>query len=118
MPFEPKALTACYIHMPELDGFQVVQALREQERSTGGHLPVIALTARSRKEDRQQCLAAGMDDYLSKPIRAADLLAAIYRIASAHGTAAPSPRFTPCPSSRAFPLGSLIASWRGNRFSL
>ena len=57
------------VHMPELDGFQVVQAIRERERTTGGHLPVIALTARSRKEDRERCLAAGMDDFLTKPIR-------------------------------------------------
>lgn len=73
------------IHMPQLDGFQVVQALREREQSTGGHLPVIALTARSRNEDRRQCLAAGMDDYLSKPIRAADLFAAIDRVVSVQG---------------------------------
>ena len=65
--------------MPELDGFQVIHALREREQSAGGHLPVIALTARSRKEDRERCLTAGMDDYLSKPIRAADLFAAIDR---------------------------------------
>jgi two-component system, sensor histidine kinase and response regulator len=69
------------IHMPEVDGFQVVRVLRERERTDGGHLPVIALTARSRKEDRRKCLDAGMDDYLSKPIRAADLLAAIDRFA-------------------------------------
>ena len=68
------------IHMPELDGFQVVRVLREREQTAGGHLPVIALTARSREEDRRQCLAAGMDDYLSKPIRAADLFAAIDRV--------------------------------------
>jgi PAS domain S-box-containing protein len=70
------------IHMPEMDGFQVVRALRERERkrTAGGHLPVIALTARSREEDRRQCLAAGMDDYLSKPIRAADLFAVIDRV--------------------------------------
>jgi len=61
------------IHMPELDGFQVVRAVRERERTTGGHLPVIALTARSRQEDREQCLAAGMDEFLAKPIQAADL---------------------------------------------
>jgi signal transduction histidine kinase/DNA-binding response OmpR family regulator len=67
------------VHMPELDGFQVVQAVRERERTTGGHLPVIALTARSRKEDRERCLAAGMDDYLSKPVQAAELWAAIDR---------------------------------------
>ncbi|HYT94492.1 MAG TPA: response regulator, partial [Gemmataceae bacterium] len=68
------------IHMPELDGFQVVQAIRERERAAGGHLPVIALTARSRKEDRERCLAAGMDDFLAKPIQAADLWTAIDRV--------------------------------------
>ncbi len=68
------------VHMPELDGFQVIQAIRERERAAGGHLPVIALTARSRKEDRERCLAAGMDDFLAKPIQAADLWAAIERV--------------------------------------
>ena len=68
------------VHMPELDGFQVIQAIRERERTAGGHLPVIALTARSRKEDRERCLAAGMDDFLAKPIQAADLWAAIDRV--------------------------------------
>jgi PAS domain S-box-containing protein len=81
------------IHMPELDGFQVVQAVRVRERtatrSTGcpGHLPVIALTARSRKEDRQRCLAAGMDDFLTKPIQAADLWLAIDRVVRARSPA-------------------------------
>jgi two-component system, sensor histidine kinase and response regulator len=67
------------VHMPELDGFQVVGAIRERERTTGGHLPIIALTARSRKEDRERCLAAGMDDFLAKPIQAGELWAAIDR---------------------------------------
>jgi CheY-like chemotaxis protein len=71
------------VHMPELDGFQVVQAVRERERTTGGHLPVIALTARARKEDRERCLAAGMDDFLTKPIQAANLWAAMDRIMAA-----------------------------------
>ena len=44
------------IHMPELDGFQVVEAIRKREQTTGDHLPVIALTARSRREDREKCL--------------------------------------------------------------
>jgi PAS domain S-box-containing protein len=69
------------VHMPELDGLQVVRAIRERERAAGGHLPVIALTARSRKEDREQCLAAGMDDFLSKPIQAADLWSAMGQVA-------------------------------------
>jgi CheY-like chemotaxis protein len=69
------------VHMPELDGFQVAQAIRAREQTQGqaGHLPIIALTARSRKEDREQCLAAGMDDFLVKPIQAAALEAAIER---------------------------------------
>ncbi|HEV3004797.1 MAG TPA: response regulator, partial [Pirellulales bacterium] len=68
------------VHMPELDGFQVIEAIRQQERTEGGHLPVIALTARSRKEDRERCLAAGMDEFLSKPIQAAALWDAIDRV--------------------------------------
>jgi signal transduction histidine kinase/DNA-binding response OmpR family regulator len=73
------------IHMPELDGFGVVGSIRERERTTGGHLPVIALTARSRKEDRERCLAAGMDEFLTKPVATAALLAAIDRQVSIHG---------------------------------
>jgi PAS domain S-box-containing protein len=71
------------VHMPELDGFQVIQAIRERERSVGGHLPVIALTARSRREDRERCLAAGMDAFLAKPIQAANLWEAIDRLMAA-----------------------------------
>jgi len=74
------------VHMPELDGFQVVRAVRERELTAGGHLPIIALTARSRKEDRERCLAAGMDDFQTKPIRPADLLAAIDRLLRTHSS--------------------------------
>jgi two-component system, sensor histidine kinase and response regulator len=81
---EPLDLLLLDIHMPELDGFQVVGAIRERERTAGGHLPVIALTARSRKEDRERCLAAGMDEYLAKPFNAADLWAAIDRVLRTH----------------------------------
>ena len=78
------------VHMPERDGFQVVQAIRERERAAGGHLPVVALTARAREEDRQRCLAAGMDDFLAKPIRAADLWAAMDRVIAVRTPADPS----------------------------
>ena len=68
------------IQMPELDGFQVIEVLRRREQTAGGHLPVVALTAHAMKEDRERCLQAGMDDYLSKPIRAAELFAVIDRV--------------------------------------
>jgi len=89
-PAQPSSTTSDFdlvlldLHMPELDGFQVVQALREREQVTGGHLPVIALTARSRNEDRERCLAAGMDDFLSKPVRSVELFAAIERVLFDH----------------------------------
>jgi two-component system, sensor histidine kinase and response regulator len=79
------------VHMPQLDGFQVVRAVRERERTTGGHLPIIALTARSRKDDRERCLAAGMDDFLAKPIQATDLWAKIERIPTARPPAERGP---------------------------
>ena len=80
------------IHMPELDGFQVAQAIRERERTTGGRLPIIALTARSQKEDREQCLAAGMDDFLAKPIQPAVLWEAIRSVTGREKGPAPGSR--------------------------
>ena len=71
------------LHMPEKDGFQVIQAVRERERFTGDHLPVIAVTARSRPADRERVLAAGMDDFLAKPLQASGLWAAIDRVMAA-----------------------------------
>jgi len=70
------------IHMPELDGLELVRLVREQEHRTGrlAHLPVIALTATARPGDRDLCLEAGMDDYLTKPLRAAKLWAAIGQV--------------------------------------
>jgi PAS domain S-box-containing protein len=70
------------VQMPELDGLTVVSRWRERERATGRRLPILALTAFSMKGDRRRCLAAGMDGYLSKPIRADDLYAAIDRYAA------------------------------------
>src|SRR5207244_12851942 len=79
------------VHMPELDGIEVVRGIRERERVAGGHLPVIALTARSRREDRDRCLAAAIADFLTKPISAADLLAAIDRLVPYHGVSPTAP---------------------------
>jgi two-component system, sensor histidine kinase and response regulator len=56
------------VHMPVMDGFHAAMAIREKEKSTGLHQPVIAMTALAMTGDRERCLAAGMDGYLSKPI--------------------------------------------------
>jgi PAS domain S-box-containing protein len=72
------------IHMPKMDGFAVAQAIREQERSSGHHLPIIAFTARAGKTDRERCLAAGMDDFLSKPVQAEALWQVIDRVVAAN----------------------------------
>lgn len=63
------------------DGLEVIHSIRTRETVAGGHLPVIALTARSRPEDREKCLAAGMDDFLTKLVQMPDLLAALDRVA-------------------------------------
>jgi CheY-like chemotaxis protein/nitrogen-specific signal transduction histidine kinase len=57
------------VQMPELDGMEVTAAIRKKEHDHGGHLPIIAMTARAMKGDRERCLAAGMDGYLAKPIK-------------------------------------------------
>jgi PAS domain S-box-containing protein len=76
------------IQMPEKDGLQAAAEIRERESVTGEHIPIIALTAHAIKGDRERCLQAGMDDYLSKPIQPGELTAAIRRAAiPAAGTA-------------------------------
>jgi CheY-like chemotaxis protein len=67
------------IQMPEIDGLQVAAEIRERESATGEHIPIVALTAHALKGDRERCLQAGMDDYLSKPIEPRELTAAIRR---------------------------------------
>ena len=72
------------IQMPELRGVEAARAIRDGEARAGGHTPIVALTAHAIKGNRELYLAAGMDDYISKPIRRAELYAAIRRHARRH----------------------------------
>lgn len=56
------------IHMPEMEGFEATAVIREREESSGGHTPIIAMTAAAMKGDREPCLSYGMDAYIAKPI--------------------------------------------------
>jgi PAS domain S-box-containing protein len=67
------------VHMPMMDGFAAARAIREHERSSGNHVTIIALTANALPRDRQACLAAGMDDYLTKPLELDSLLTVLNR---------------------------------------
>jgi CheY-like chemotaxis protein len=65
------------VQMPTMSGLEASVAIRERERTTGEHVPIVALTAHAMQGDRERCLAAGMDGYLSKPIDVARLIATI-----------------------------------------
>ena len=70
------------VQMPEMNGWEATQAIREKEKSTGGHIPIVAMTAHAMKGDEERCLASGMDAYLTKPIRTQELLAVLDGIGS------------------------------------
>jgi two-component system, sensor histidine kinase and response regulator len=82
------------VQMPEMDGLEATEALREREQATGHHQPVVAMTALAMKGDRERCIAAGMDGYLSKPIRPQELdeMLDSYQAAEREDRPAPKPR--------------------------
>ena len=96
------------VQMPEMDGFEATRRIRERERTTGDHVPIIAMTAHAMKGDRERCLQAGMDGYISKPLRPSELFESVESLAvvDREGTR---------PSVAAFDEAIALRSVAGNR---
>ncbi len=89
---QPFDLVLMDVQMPEMDGLEATQAIRQQEITTGKHIPIIALTAHAMKGDRDRCLEMGMDSYVTKPIRSKELSRVIREVMGPelHSAAAPT----------------------------
>jgi two-component system, sensor histidine kinase and response regulator len=79
------------VQMPEMGGFEATAVIREAELETGDHVPIIAMTAHAMKGDRERCLAAGMDDYVTKPLDSKRLCAIVEDLAANRTPAAVEP---------------------------
>jgi two-component system sensor histidine kinase/response regulator len=97
------------VQMPNLSGIEATVAVRRGELGTARHVPIIALTAHAMTSDREACLAAGMDAYLTKPVRAADLFAAIARVRGGSEPAGAAPLCVAAPPER-FDREAVLAS--------
>ena len=80
------------VQMPIMGGLEATMRIREREALAGGHIPIIAITAHAMTGDRDRCLRAGMDDYMSKPIRREELLDRIQQLTSVSESAEASIR--------------------------
>jgi CheY-like chemotaxis protein len=102
------------VQMPELDGLEATGIIRRTEAGGGRRIPIVAMTAHAMTGDREMCLEAGMDDYISKPIRPRDLSEIIERLFP-EGSPAAGRESPPAPSPRkvAFDPGSLLEGLDG-----
>lgn len=100
------------VQMPEMDGLTATAEIRRREIATGRHISVIALTAHARAEDRDRCLAAGMDGFLSKPFRSTELVAAMEKL-ELGPTLAPA-NLAPSRPESSFDLAGLLARVDGD----
>ena len=91
--------------MPEMSGIETTLAIRQREKATGGHVPIVAMTAYAMTGDRERCLAAGMDGYLAKPIRTSELLDVLSRIAPSPGV---PPALEPQPAADRDPEPAIL----------
>jgi two-component system sensor histidine kinase/response regulator len=75
------------VQMPNMDGFEATAAIRAKEKLTGGRIPIVAMTAHALKGDQERCISAGMDGYITKPIRTSELFSTIERLLAGSGSA-------------------------------
>ena len=85
------------VQMPEMDGLEATQIIRQRESRSGGHVPIIAMTAQALSGDRERCLATGMDEYLTKPIRADQ----VFEVLESDFPSAVIPQMSPAKPDRA-----------------
>ncbi|MDI1310991.1 ATP-binding protein [Prosthecobacter sp.] len=78
------------VHMPGINGYEATAKIRQTEQATGRHVPIIAMTANAMKGDREKCLASGMDDYIAKPLRSAELFHVVEQFAKRSATPEPA----------------------------
>jgi two-component system sensor histidine kinase/response regulator len=97
------------VQMPEMDGFEATAAIREHEEEVGGHIPLIAITAHAMRGDRERCLQAGFDGYVSKPVQFKELFDTIDRLAPVEAGAK---RRTPLPGG-GVPADAVVESGAG-----
>jgi two-component system sensor histidine kinase/response regulator len=100
------------IQMPHMGGLEATAAIRARERDTGGHVPIIALTAHAMSGDRERCLAAGMDAYVSKPLRPDELFTTIEQFHATNGQRGGSSVTVPGPPP-AVDRAALLAAFGG-----
>ncbi len=79
------------VHMPGINGYEATAKIRQTEQATGRHVPIIAMTANAMKGDREKCLAAGMDDYIAKPLRSIELFQVVEQFAPRSVLPQPAP---------------------------
>jgi two-component system sensor histidine kinase/response regulator len=103
------------VQMPEMDGLEATAAIRKTEALNGSHVPIIALTAHAMKGDREACLTAGMDGYLSKPINATELFALIESLTGLAATTLPEPALAPPLAELPFDMEDALARVEGDR---
>jgi len=101
------------VQMPEMGGLEATQAIRVKEKATGGHIPILAMTAHAMQGDRERCLAAGMDGYISKPIEPKEFLQSVESMAAPATT--PPAEIKRVESEDGFDEETLLKRFNGNR---